>query len=138
MGTLTVAARIEELESVQEFIQQELDSHDCSPALGFQINIVVEEVFANIAYYAYPPDKKDGLAWVDCHVDSDTAMVCLRFCDAGIPFNPLERQDPDITTSLEEKTVGGLGIFMVKQMMDEVVYEYKDGRNQLSLKKKIS
>jgi anti-sigma regulatory factor (Ser/Thr protein kinase) len=98
-----------------------------------QIEIAAEEVFVNIANYAYAPDK--GRATVRVEVSGDPVMVTITFIDQGMPYDPLEREDPDVTLKAEDRPVGGLGIFMVKKTMDDVSYEYKNGRNILKLKK---
>ena len=100
-----------------------------------QIEIAVEEIFINIASYAYAPDK--GMATVRVEVSGDPVAVTITFVDHGVPYDPLAKEDPDVTLSAEERGIGGLGIFMTKKLMDDVAYEYKDGKNTLTLKKQI-
>jgi anti-sigma regulatory factor (Ser/Thr protein kinase) len=100
-----------------------------------QINIAVDQLCSNIARYAYEPEK--GPATVRVEVDPDSPEVVITFLDHGKPYNPLENEDPDITLSAEERGIGGLGIFMVKKTMDEIEYEYRDGKNILRVKKKL-
>ena len=97
------------------------------------IDLAVEEIFVNIAHYAY--SGRGGEAEVSC-ILSD-GVITISFTDKGKPFNPLEKEDPDITLSAEERKIGGLGIFLTKKFMDKVWYVYEDGRNKLSFSKKI-
>ena len=127
MKSLTVPARIDQLDTVQEFIQQELEAQDCMPKVMIQISIAVEEIFVNIAHYAYQPVEVGG----------DPLEVTIQFLDNGKPYNPLEKEDPDVTLSAEERAIGGLGIFMVKKSMDSLDYEYQDGKNILTIKKSL-
>jgi anti-sigma regulatory factor (Ser/Thr protein kinase) len=100
-----------------------------------QILVAVEEIFVNIASYAYAPDQ--GNAIVRIEFSDEPVEVTITFMDNGIPFDPLQRRDPDVTLSAEERRIGGLGIFMTKKTMDSVDYEYKNGQNILRLKKSI-
>mgnify|MGYP003080580628 CR=1 FL=1 len=100
-----------------------------------QIDIAIDEVFSNIAHYAYHPSV--GSATVKIEVIEEPMSVVITFIDGGTPYNPLEKEDPDITLSAEEREIGGLGIFMVKKSMDSIDYEYKDGQNILRIKKNI-
>ena len=99
-----------------------------------QIDIAVEEIFVNIASYAY--ESGDGKAVISVSTTDDNA-VHITFTDMGIPYDPLAKEDPDITLSASERQIGGLGIFMTKKIMDEVKYEHRDGCNILKLVKKI-
>ena len=98
-----------------------------------QIDLAVEEIFVNIAYYAYAP--KVGMAVIS--IDISGGPVRIVFMDHGIPYDPLAREDPDITLPPEERGIGGLGIFMVKKSVDDIKYEYKDGQNILTIIKEI-
>ena len=100
-----------------------------------QIDIAIDELFGNIAHYAYNPDV--GEAPVRVEVIEDPLAVVITFIDNGVPYDPLANADPDTTLSAEEREIGGLGIYMVKKSMDEITYEYKDGQNILTIKKKI-
>ncbi len=132
---LIIEAAEENLSAVQEFIAQRLETAGCSSKTLFQINIAVEEVFINIACYAYVGGK--GKATVCVELSETPASVAITFMDGGIPYNPLAREDPDITLAAEDRQVGGLGILMIKRLMDDVRYEYKDGRNILRLIKNL-
>lgn len=100
-----------------------------------QLEIAIEEIFVNIAHYAYNPVI--GKATVRMDVDEEANTVSLQFEDEGTPYNPLSREDPDITLGVEERGVGGLGIYMTKKSMDDVGYSYEDGKNILVITKKI-
>ena len=125
----------DQLEPVQSFIDGELERYDCPPKAQIQLAVAVEEIFINIVRYAYHPEI--GLATVRCSVGGDPLQVTIQFLDNGKPFNPLEKEDADITLSAEERQIGGLGILMVKRSMDEVDYVYENGQNILTLVKKI-
>ena len=89
-----------------------------------QIDIAIDELFGNIAHYAYNPEV--GEATVRIEVIEDPLAVVITFIDNGVPYDPLKREDPDTTLSAEEREIGGLGIYLVKKSMDEITYEYKD------------
>lgn len=135
MKKLTVPAELERLLEVLEFIDRELDEHGCPLKQKMQIDIAVEEIYVNIARYAYHPET--GNATIQCVVGGDPLTVSIQFQDGGKPYNPLEKSDPDTTLSAEERDIGGLGIYMVKKSMDDIGYEYKDGRNILTINKSI-
>lgn len=129
-------AALDQLESVQIFVLEQLKGYSYSEHVRAQLDVAVEEIFVNIAHYAYPPDQP-GWALIRCQVDPDPTRITIQFIDHGVPFNPLAKQDADITLSAEERQIGGLGILMVKRSMDEVRYDYEDGQNILTLVKKI-
>lgn len=135
MMEMTVPAVISELERVTEFVNSQLREAGCPMAAQTQVDIAIEEIFVNIASYAYHPEP--GEATLRCSVSEEPLQVCIQFLDHGKPYNPLIQADPDITLSAEEREIGGLGIFMVKQCMDDVIYEYVDGKNILTIKKVI-
>lgn len=135
MDKLTVEAKTENLEEVLGFVDRHLEAMDCSPKVSVQIDVAVEELFVNIAHYAYSPGT--GSATIGVEILKDPAAIAITFTDRGKPFDPLAKEDPDITLSAEERQIGGLGIYMVKKSMDEVVYEYKDGQNILRIKKNL-
>lgn len=135
MKELTVDAAIKNIEKVTDFINAELEALDCPIKAETQIDIAIDELFGNIAYYAYKPET--GKATVRLEVEKDPLAVIITFIDDGRPFNPLEIDDPDITKSVEERSIGGLGIFLVKKTMDMIEYEYKEGQNILMIKKNL-
>ena len=126
----------DQLEPVQSFIAEELARFDCPPKVKFQIDVAVEEIFINIAHYAYHPGQ-GGTATIRCCVGGDPLQVTIQFLDNGKPFNPLAKEDADITLSAEERGIGGLGILMVKKSMDAVDYAYENGSNVLTIKQSI-
>ncbi len=135
MKELNVEAKDENLYQVLDFVNEQLEAFDCAPAVKIQLDIAVEEIFVNISHYAYNPEV--GPATIRAEVTQDPLSVTLTFMDHGIPYDPLAKEDPDITLSAEERAIGGLGIFMVKKSMDQVEYEYKDGQNILTIKKNL-
>lgn len=135
MKELTIAATLENIPVVTDFVSEQLEQLDCPMKVQIQISIAIDELFSNIARYAYNP--KTGSATVQVEVTDDPLAVVVTFIDEGKPYDPLAKEDPDITLSAEEREVGGLGIYMVKKSMDDVTYEYKEGRNILKIKKSI-
>jgi len=133
---LTIEATVENIIPVTEFVDAQLEALDCPMTAQMQIDVAIDELFGNIANYAYNPDV--GPATVRVEVEEDPLAVVITFIDKGIPYDPLAKEDPDITLSAEEREIGGLGIFMVKQTMDEISYEYKDGQNILTIKKNLT
>ncbi len=132
---LVVEAAEENLPMVQEFVDEHLEAAECPMKSQMQISLAVEEIFVNIARYAYGADK--GTAVVSVEVSDAPVEVVITFMDHGKPYDPLAKADPDVTLSAEERGIGGLGIFITKKTMDDVVYEYKDGQNILKLKKSL-
>lgn len=131
----TVPARMEYMEELIRDVDRYMADRGCAGIPG-KIEIALEEIFTNIASYAY--GKEAGELSLNCLVERGTGNLLLRFKDRGKPFNPLTREDPDLTLALEERPVGGLGIYMVKQFVDEADYEYRDGFNILTLRKRIA
>ena len=136
MRELSLEATLENLDRVLAFVDAQLEELDCPPRAQMQIDVAVEEIYVNIAHYAYNPET--GWAKIVVEVTEEPLSVAIMFEDQGTPYNPLEKPDPDITLSAEERPVGGLGIYMVKKSMDDVLYEYRDGRNILTLKKNLA
>lgn len=135
MKERTVPATLDQLPCVQSFIAAELEAHGCPMKTQLQIEIAVEEIYVNIAHYAYHPEV--GEATVRCAVGGDPLQVTIQFLDRGRPFNPLEKPDADTTLSAEERSIGGLGILMVKKSMDDVDYAFEDGKNILTIRKTL-
>ena len=134
MRELKLPATIDSINRVTDFVDRELEKIGCPIKNVYQINIAIDELLANISMYAY---EKSGEAIVQYEVERSPAAVVLRFIDSGVPYNPLDKEDPDVTLSAEQRNIGGLGIFMVKQSMDHVSYEYKDRKNIVTIKKII-
>ena len=133
MNQLKTEAKTENLEIINDFLAENLIG--CPMKLLIQTQLAVEEIFVNIAHYAYK--DKTGDVNVLCELDKEKNLFTIIFEDTGIPFDPLKRDDPDVTATAEERDIGGLGIFLTKKLMDEVSYENKDGKNILTLIKKI-
>ena len=136
MKELTVEAKTTNIEAVTDFVNEQLEALDCPMKAQMQIDIAIDELFGNIAHYAYNPEI--GQATVRVEVVEDPLSVVITFIDNGVPYDPLAKADPDTTLSAEEREIGGLGVYMVKKSMDDITYEYKDGHNILSIKKKLS
>ena len=133
MKELRITAEDKNMERVNDFVHSCLPP-ECTPIIMNKIDLAIEEIFVNIAHYAYNPDV--GEAWISASfVDN---ILTVIFKDRGKEFNPIAKKDPDITLSAEEREIGGLGIFLTKKFMDSVNYEYKDGQNILTISKKIS
>lgn len=136
MKELDIQALTENLDTVTDFVNSQLEESDCPMKILMQIDLAVEEIFVNIANYAY--ENGPGPVVVRVTVDNETKLVDITFIDKGIPYDPLAKEDPDVSLSAQERSIGGLGIFMVKKSMDDVIYEYRDGHNILTLKKGIA
>ena len=136
MRELNIEAKTENLDAVLGFVNQHLEEMECSMKTQMQIEVAVEELFVNIAHYAYNPTI--GPATIRVEVQEDPLAVIITFIDHGVPYDPLKKEDPDVTLSAEERQIGGLGIYMVKKSMDDISYEYKDGQNILKIKKTIA
>lgn len=132
---LTIKATAENIASVTEFVDELLEELECSVKIQTSIDIAIDELFGNIVHYAYKPNI--GEVTILTEVIDEPLAVIITFIDKGIPYNPLTEPDPDITLSADERKVGGLGIYMVKKMMDSISYEHKDGKNILRIQKNI-
>ena len=135
MKEITIDATIDNVQTITDFVDERLEEMNCPVKAQMQIDIVIDELCSNVARYAY----SDRIGKVTVSVDTvDKPMkVWLTFTDEGVPYNPLAKEDPDITLSAEERKLGGLGIYMVKKMMDDFQYEYKDGKNIVTVCKVI-
>lgn len=136
MKEMTVEARGENVRVLTDWADAELEKLECPMKAQMQIDLAIDEIFTNIASYAYAPGT--GNATVTMDYDAESGMFSLTFCDSGVPYNPLQKEDPDVNLPAEERSIGGLGIFLVKKTMDDMRYEYRDGKNILTLMKKIS
>ena len=133
MKSITVEAAIQNVETVTEFVNAVLEENDCPAKVQMRIDVAIDEIFGNIAYYAY--GNSCGNVTIQIEIEKDLPGIVLTFIDQGMPYNPLENKEPDITLDIEEREIGGLGIFLVKKTMDALSYEYVDGQNVLTLKK---
>ena len=132
---LNVDALGEKLPEVMAFVDAHLEAAGCSEKAKNQVDLAVEEIFINIADYAYHPET--GTAQVRVEVKEDPVTAIITFIDHGMQYDPLAREDPDVTLPAEERREGGLGIFLTKKLMDGVHYEYNNGRNILTLEKQL-
>ena len=135
MKELTIEAVLENVDTVIDFIDEQLVEYGCGMKEKMAIDVAADELFTNIASYAYNLEK--GNVTVRVEVFEDPLTVEITFIDNGVPYDPLAKADPDTTLSVEDRPIGGLGIFIVKKSMDAVNYEYKEGRNILTIRKKI-
>ena len=135
MKEITIAATVENIEAVTDFVNEQLEALDCPMKAQMQIDIAIDELFGNIAHYAYNPDV--GEATVRVEVVEEPLSVIITFIDGGVPYDPLSAAEPDTTLSVEERGIGGLGIFMVKKSMDDITYRYENGSNILSIRKTL-
>lgn len=143
MGSITVQASMENLCLIMDSIEEFLIQEGCQEQERTTINISVEELFTNVASYAYHDRKKDdGKICMDYFCSpldgsEKKKKVTIQFSDWGIPYNPFARKDPDITLPIEERPIGGLGVYMVKAFMDKTEYIYKDGCNITTIEKEF-
>lgn len=136
MEQITVDATVEQVKTVTHFVNERLETLGCSERIRIQVDVAIDEIFSNIAHYAYSPET--GPVTVRAEVEENPLSVIITFIDHGIPYDPLANEQPD-TTKLPkaERPIGGLGLFVVKKTMDDISYTYEDGRNILSIRKKI-
>ena len=135
MTNKTFPAKTESLSDVLGYVEQTLESFECPMKIQTAICVAIEEVFVNVAHYAYPESVGDMTLHIDFDVES--RVITFRMSDKGVPFDPLKKPDPDITLSAEEREIGGLGIFIAKNTMDSLTYAYENGENILTMIKKI-
>ena len=135
MKELTVNAVTDNIPAVTAFVDEQLEALNCPLKTQMQIDIAIDELFSNIAFYAYHPNI--GPATIRVEVQEAPLAVLISFIDNGIPYNPLSASEPDITLSAEERQIGGLGIYMVKKSMDDMTYTHQNGQNILTIKKNL-
>lgn len=131
---LHITAVLENLDQVTSFVEAQLEQWGCPAKVRMQLTLAVEEIFVNISSYAYDPDI--GPATIRVEVDQEPMEVVITFMDKGVPYDPLQKQDPDLNLCADDRPVGGLGIFLVKQTMDDICYEYSGGKNILRIVKR--
>ena len=126
-------AAVENIPRVTDLINAELDALGCPMKAQMQLDVAIDELFSNIAFYAYAP----GTGKVTLRLEAETSprAVTITFIDSGMPYDPLAADDPDTELSADKRDIGGLGVFLVKKTMDAVRYEYRDGQNVLSIRK---
>ena len=135
MKTITTEATIRNIETVTAFVDRELEALGCPLRPLMQIRVVIDEIVSNIARDAYAPGT--GSVTVQFAFDEKDRTVSLTFVDEGIPFDPLQQEEPDISLPAAKRKIGGLGILLVRKTMDEVTYRREDGKNILCLRKRI-
>ena len=135
MKEMTIAATVENIPAVTDFVTAQLEEMDCPMKIQMQIVIAIDELFGNIAHYAYNPEVGEATVRVEV-VDAPMSVV-VTFIDRGVPYDPLSAADPDVTLSADDRAIGGLGIFMVKKTMDDITYRYENGSNILSIRKNL-
>ena len=133
MKELVIEAKTENLNQIFEFIDNQLEEMSCSAKTQMQIDIAIEEIFVNISNYAYYPGT--GFVTIRVEFEMKPVSIIITCIDQGTPYDPLAKEEPDITLTADQRPIGGLGIFMVKKSMDQVSYKYKDNSNVLTLKK---
>ena len=135
MKEITVEAAIENVPAVTDFVNEQLEELGCPMKAQVQIDVAIDELFSNIAYYAYGGGS--GSATVQVEAEQEPLAAVIRFLDSGTPYDPLAAEDPDVTLALDERKAGGLGVYIVKKSMDAVQYEYRGGKNILTIKKRL-
>ena len=135
MKEITVPATLDNVETVTEFVDELLNALRCPPPVRTQIDIAIDEVFSNIVRYAYSPEE--GPATVRVDAAEEPRSVVITFIDHGKPYNPLTTAAPDTTLSAKQRRIGGLGVYMLKKTMDDLAYAYTDGKNILTICKKL-
>ncbi len=128
---LEIEAKDANLDTVLDLVNGQLEALDCPSGIMIKMAVAVEELFVNIAHYAY--GDKVGMAKIITETQDDPRGISITFIDSGIPYNPLLKEDPDVTLSAEERQIGGLGIYMVKKTVDKIDYSYEDGKNILHI-----
>ena len=135
MKEITVPAKPEKITAVTAWADEQLEALDCPMKAQMQLDVAIDELFGNIAHYAYGETEDE--ATVRFGFDEAVRVVSITFMDRGVPFNPLEKADPDVTLSAEEREIGGLGIFMVRKTTDKMEYRHENGFNILTIYKQI-
>lgn len=135
MAQMTFPATLENIEAATDFMNGILESADCPMRTQMKLAVALDELMSNVARYAYAPGTGDVTVSVEVLEEPKRAVITLT--DSGVPYDPLQKEDPDVTLSAEERGIGGLGIYIVKQSMDGMTYEYRDGQNVLTIVKNI-
>ena len=134
MKTLQTEAKIENLQLVLSFLEEYLEAMDCSPRMTMQLQVALEEMYTNICFYAYVPDSGDVLLLLD----NRGSVLKIYLIDRGVEFDPTAKEDPDVSLDASQRPIGGLGIYMVKKIVDRMIYRRINGLNVLCLVKDIS
>ena len=131
MDKIVLESKMENIKKVIEFVNSKIEKCNFKEKEKLEINIAIDELFGNIVKYAY--GEEVGIVEVQVKVKENPLEVEITFIDSGTKYNPLEREEPNIEANLNERKIGGLGIFIARKLMDEIKYEYKDGKNVLSI-----
>ena len=135
MKQITIEATVQNIPKIINFIDNAMDEWGATVKTKYRIDVAADEILVNISHYAYAPNA--GEVTVQMDLDEATRMLSIVFTDSGMPFDPLQKPDPDVTLPKEQRQIGGLGIFIVKKIMDAVDYRREGGRNILTLHKQI-
>ena len=135
VGSKVFPAKMQALTDALAFVEQILETNDCLMKTQMAICVAIEEMFVNVTNYAY--GEEQGEVSLEVYFDKRLREITFRMADSGVAFNPLEREDPDVTLSAEERKIGGLGIYITKKTMDKMSYAYENGKNILTMTKKI-
>ena len=133
---LVIEAVVDNLDDVNLFVHKSIEQFEVSKRTLMQLDLVIEEIFVNVASYAYAPNT--GSVKILIEVKEEPLTVSLTFIDSGVPYNPLEKSDPDINLSVDDRQIGGLGIFLTKNLVDDISYKFIDGQNILQLTKSLN
>ena len=133
--SITLPATVESIGKITAFVEGRMEEKDCPLQQIMTVSMAVDEVMANVAMYAYAPGTGDVTVAVD--FDDGSRTVSITFIDRGVAFDPLAKEDPDVTLPAEQRKIGGLGIFLVKKTMDDVAYRREGDKNVLCIKKKV-
>jgi len=135
MKVFETDASVDKLSDVLNFVNTCLEENGCPVKAQTQVEVAVEELYVNICLYAYKNVPEGGKAWLEFSMADNPKGMILSLIDTGRPFDPLRRQDPDVSLPAEDREIGGLGIYIVKKTMDGVAYKYEDGKNILTIRK---
>lgn len=135
MKELNIDAKAENIAGVTDFINEQIAGCGCSGRTQIYIDVAADELFSNIVKYAY--GNKKGTVTIRTEIKTQPLSVMITFIDSGIPYDPLKSKDPDTVSSADKREIGGLGIYIVKKSMDSVGYEYKDGKNIITITKNL-
>ncbi len=136
MKSLIVPAEEEKLNEIMDFVMETIEGHEPDDETSMQLELAIEEIFVNIVSYAYSP--KTGDVEICAEMTEDPPELVITFADSGVPFNPLEKEEADTSPEALEEREGGLGIYMIRQLMDEVAYIHEDGKNILRIRKRLT
>lgn len=137
MKQIIVCNNKQQLYDVLDFVKKDLDPYKVSKKFQLQLELSIEEIFVNIVNHAYEIHDNEKKILINSYIETDPLKIVLEFLDEGNPYNPLRNNDPDISLPLEERTIGGLGIYLAKRNVDSIEYKYKDKKNILTIKKNL-